>query len=155
MDVTFLRKLTWIPLLASLAACTGSGEVPFGPTMPEGGSASGGSGPTASELQGLWKLERLVKAGQAPSALSASDRFSAEFTSDRVLLVADCNRCSGSYTAGAGTLHVGPMACTRAYCQSAPLDTDFAMLVSGAEHWLIAGDQLALQAASGTLLLRR
>jgi heat shock protein HslJ len=155
MDVTFLRRLTWIPLCAGLAACSGSGEVPFGPTTPGGGSAASGSGPAASELQGLWKLERLAKAGQAPIELSASDHFSAEFTSDRVLLVADCNRCTGSYTAGAGTLSVGPMACTRAYCQSAPLDIDFAMLVGGAEHWLTTGDQLALQAANGVLLLRR
>ena len=155
MDPRFLLRLTSIPLFAGLAACAGSGDVPFGPTTPEGGSVASGSGPAASELKGLWRLERLAKVGQAPIELSASDRFSAEFTSDRVLLVADCNRCSGSYTAGAGTLSVGPMACTRASCQSAPLDTDFAMLVSGAEHWLTAGDQLALQSANGVLLLHR
>lgn len=155
MDPRFLLRLSSIPLLAGLAACAGRGELPFVPTPPEGGSAVSGSAPAASELQGLWRLARLAKAGQAPTELSASDRFSAEFTSDRVLLVADCNRCFGSFTAGAGTLGVGPMACTRAYCQSAPLDTDFASLVSGAEHWSIAGDQLVLQAANGTLLLHR
>lgn len=155
MELRFLLKLTGIPLLAGMTACAGSGDLPFGPMTPDGGSAASGILPTASELQGLWRLERLAKVGQAPVEPSASDRFSAEFTSDRVLLVADCNRCSGSYTAGAGTLSVGPMACTRAACQSAPLDTDFAMLVSGAEHWLIAGGQLALQADNGVLLLRR
>lgn len=158
MDPKLLFKLAWLPLVAGLAACGGHRDAPLGPTAPALGSESasnGAGGQAASELQGLWRLVRLEKAGQAPVEVAPSDRFTAEFANGRVALAADCNRCSGGYTEGAGTLAVGPRACTLAYCPSAPLDTDFAMLVSGALRWSVAAGQLTLRATNGTLLLRR
>ena len=84
------------------------------------------------------------------------ERFTAEFGADgRVSLRADCNRCSGGYTATTGALAVGPMACTRAYCSSAPLDMTFTMLVGEATTWTAAKSSLELRGDSGVLRLRK
>jgi putative lipoprotein len=84
--------------------------------------------------------------------------FTAEFGADgRVALRADCNRCSGTYTAGSRSLAVGPMACTRAFCTAtAPVDTTFAGLVSSAQTWTSSGDrELELASSAGVLRFQR
>ena len=82
--------------------------------------------------------------------------FSADFKSEgRVNMAADCNRCFASYAATPGTLEVGLAGCTLAYCTTAPLDTDFAGLVSAARQWAVSGEELTLSSEDGTLILRR
>ena len=84
------------------------------------------------------------------------DVGSAEFAANgRVSLRADCNRCSGGYIATTGALTVSPMACTRAYCSSAPLDTTFTMLVGQATVWTASNGSLELRGESGVLRLRK
>jgi heat shock protein HslJ len=154
LNQRLLFRLSSLLLLTGLAACAGSGEDPAGPTPPAAEDGSAGTGATA-QLGGFWRLVRLENEGQASVELAPSDRFAVEFSNGRVLATADCNRCSGSYTAAAGTLTVGPLACTRAFCSSAPLDSDFTALLSGAERWSAAAGQLELSAPNGTLRLRR
>jgi hypothetical protein len=55
----------------------------------------------------------------------------------------------------AGADPVPAPAGTLAYCATAPLDTDFAGLVSAARSWSIADDQLTLSSEDGTPVLRR
>jgi heat shock protein HslJ len=114
------------------------------------------AGPSATDLQGHWQLVSLQEPGQPQVAAPAGATFSADFGSDgRVSLVADCNRCNSSYVAGGATLQVGNMACTRAYCTTAPLDTRFAALVQSAQAWRVGSDELELSSPEGTLRLRR
>jgi heat shock protein HslJ len=90
---------------------------------------------------------------QAPA-----DAFTAEFTADgHVALRVDCNRCAGGYTAGATSLRVGPMACTRAYCNAtAPLDSTYESLLSGAETWTSDGkSRLDVSSSAGVLHFQR
>jgi heat shock protein HslJ len=158
LDQRLLFRLSSLLLVTGLTACAGSGEQFAGPTPPateDGSAGAGATAASASQLGGSWRLVRLEKGGQASVELAPSDRFAVEFSNGRALATADCNRCSGSYTAAAGTLTVGPLACTRAFCSSAPLDSDFTALLGGAERWSVAAGQLELRAPNGTLRLRR
>jgi heat shock protein HslJ len=47
------------------------------------------------------------------------------------------------------------MACTRAYCSTAPVDTQFAGLVASTQNWRLSGGELTLTSDQGTLTLRR
>ena len=60
-----------------------------------------------------------------------ADRFAVTFTTGRISVTADCNTCSGSATLQDSTLTIGALACTRAACASAPLDTRFTALLEG------------------------
>ena len=141
-------------LMLGLAGCGLNGAA----SLPEAPSASG-SAPTvgAGLPAGTWRLVALREAGQAEVAIARPDLFTADFGADgRVHLRADCNRCTGAYTSGAGSLTVGPMACTRAYCAAtAPLDDTFTKLASEAKAWNLSGRGLELSSEAGTLRLQQ
>ena len=83
------------------------------------------------------------------------DRFTATFgPAGLVNLRADCNRCAGGYAAQAESPKVTPMACTRAACPSAPLDTQFATIVGAATAWSATNETLELKSA-GTVRFKR
>jgi heat shock protein HslJ len=130
----------------ALAACGGVGELISREalkTAPE-------------ELTGKWRLLSLQESGRPEVAIADPDLFTAEFGTDaRVALKADCNRCGTGFTTSQERLFVGPMACTRAACSSAPLDTTYAGLVSDAETWSASGDRLELRSKAGVLRFAR
>jgi heat shock protein HslJ len=152
-------RIASLPLLLGLAGCSGQADGPMAASPIPGvdtGRGVASTGTAASPLQGKWRLQRLQKSDQTIVQVQEPDRFVADFAADgKVQLVADCNRCSAGYSAGASALSVSPMACTRAYCQSSPLDTDFAQLVSAATTWSVGADQLTLRSPEGSLLLGR
>lgn len=127
-----------LPLAVGLAACEGF------------------TGPSKSSLEGRWELVSLQPAGQPAVPAPAGASFNAEFGTDgRLSLAADCNRCGSTYEAGSGTLSVGLMACTLAYCPTAPVDTQFSGLVQASQNWRLDNGELELRSAEGTLRLRR
>jgi heat shock protein HslJ len=144
-----------LPLAFGLAACQASSDGPTNTTLPTTSGTVGGGSPTAA-LLGEWQMVSLQKTGAHVVSPPARHTFSADFTSDgRVHMTADCNRCFAEYTAAPGTLEVGPAGCTLAYCVTAPLDVEFAGLVSAARSWSVAADTLTLSSEGGTLVLRR
>jgi heat shock protein HslJ len=145
-----------VVLAAFSVACGGSAQSPTAVTVPPTTGGSTGSAQSSQDILGSWQAVSLIETGGHVVTIDEPTRFTADFTSDgRVALRADCNRCVGGYsTAGTG-ITVGPMACTKAYCSSAPLDTTFAMLVSDATAWTAAKDTLLLQGKAGLLTLRK
>lgn len=138
------------PALLSMIAC-GGGTNPAANSVPAAGHTS-----VPAALAGTWSLESLARPGQPAVRPADGDRFTAVFEANgRLPLRADCNSCTSSFVAGASSLDVSPMACTRAYCASAPLDTDFAMLVSGAKTWSVDAGKLTLRSEGGVVTLRR
>jgi heat shock protein HslJ len=138
----------------AFAACGARGSAPLsGPSVSP--AANGGTAQDASALAGAWKALALAPTGEAGVTIGDPERFTAEFRDGRLSLLADCNRCSGGYTAGAGTLSTTPLACTRAYCASAPVDTQFTALVGSATTWTVSADRLELASAAGVARLRR
>ena len=152
----FAKRAAGLVLAVATVACGGAAERLTAVALPptENGGTATSQGRLA--LVGTWQLVSLTETGHASSNVGEPERFTAEFGADgRVSLRADCNRCSGGYTATGDALTVGPMACTRAYCSSAPLDTTFTMLVSGATAWTAANDSLELRGEAGVLRFRK
>lgn len=145
-----------LPATLGLIGCAGAtgmlGSTPIGPEGSQGATGR----ESAADLLGVWRLLRMEKAGQKPVVPPADVVLTVEFRGDgRAHLVADCNRCNTGFTAGSSTIEVGLMACTRAYCPSAPLDADFESLVGSASSWNVKGAQLTLSSPRGSLLLGR
>jgi heat shock protein HslJ len=144
------------PLALGLVACQSGGLTD--PTPPPAVEAPDGrtSGQSTASLLGEWRLVSLQKTGQAMVTAPAGHIFSAVFTSEgRVNMTADCNRCFAEYSAAPGTIEVGLAGCTLAYCATAPLDTDFAGLVTAARQWSVSAEELTLSSEDGALILRR
>lgn len=134
-----------LTLIAALfgAACSG-------PTSPSDNT------PFPELLSGRWTLTAQQPAGQGEVASPAGATFSFEITETRVGVVADCNRCGGAAVIGDGAVTFGPaLACTRAFCSTAPFDNTFVQLLTGENAATLAGDTLVLRSNRGTLRFRR
>ncbi len=157
------RLFAALAVTTTLAACGAAGSLPVsGPSLPPASNGAippvqgGGTAQDATALVGSWKALSVSPAGHKVSTIAEPDRFTAEFRADGTLaLLAECNRCTGGYTAAPGTLKTTPMACTLAACASAPLDTQFSGLVNSATTWAVSGSQLELASGAGTVRLRR
>jgi heat shock protein HslJ len=149
------RIVVALGLAVSVVACGSSALGPTGPTAPGGATGGDVSAQGVQPLIGTWKAVSVTSDG-AETFVPGSVTLSAEFRTDgRLSLVADCNRCAAGYSAAPGTLSVTPMACTRAYCSSAPLDDQFAGLVSAATSWSATAHTLDLRCPTGSVHLQR
>jgi heat shock protein HslJ len=143
----------WMLALASCGATNGT-------TLPEAPIPGGSSASVSANIPGgTWHLVSLRENGQAEVSIADPGTFTAVFGDDgRVQIKADCNRCVAGYTARSnGSLTVGLMACTRAFCTATtPTDTTFANLVAGAQAWSSPDDaHLELVAGTGVLRFQR
>ena len=139
-------------LILALAGCGLSG-----PAALPGASSSGAARASAALPSGTWRLASLRESGQAETLIPEPGRFTAEFGADgHVRLRADCNVCGAGYTAGDRVLNVGLLACTRAYCESAPLDMTYTSLMGRARTWSVSDDgRLDLASEAGVLRFQR
>ena len=129
----------------TLTACEGTTDL-TGPTQ--------GLSLDPESLIGLWELTELESSDEGAVRVEPGT-FTAEFAGSEVYLKADCNRCRAGYTAGEGSLDVGLLACTLAYCPSAPLDTTFTQLMSAAKGWEVDGGRLVVTSGEGVLIFVR
>jgi heat shock protein HslJ len=145
-----------IAVALTLGALACGGSVPLTQPTPAPIDALGsGTAAPRSGLLGSWQLVSLTEAGREPQSVAEPDLFTVEFTADgRASLRADCNRCSAAYDARSQRLTVGLLACTRAYCASAPLDSTFVALVGQATTWRSVDRGLELRSEAGVLQLR-
>jgi heat shock protein HslJ len=113
------------------------------------GSSSGPSG----SLVGRWQIESFQRSGGQPVGVPAPERFTVAFdAASRVSIRADCNTCTGTYRADAGSLAIGPrLACTQAACPSAPFDREYVTALAGATSYLVAGNELTITSTGGVL----
>ena len=118
-----------------------------------GGDPSGPSG----SLLGRWQLQAFQRADGRPVDIPAPGRFAVEFRADgRVTVRADCNRCTGTYQADGSSLTIGPqLACTRAFCPSAPLDEQYVAALASAISYEVRGDRLTILGQGGVLRFSR
>ncbi|MET0551461.1 MAG: META domain-containing protein [Vicinamibacteria bacterium] len=116
-----------------------------------GGDVVGPSG-----LRGEWRLASLRRAdfstATVPSTLSLTAYFGED---DRLGLRADCNVCGGAFALDGDAIVAGPFACTRAFCASAPLDSEFVGLLEGRSAVRVDGDRLVLSSDRGALIFVR
>ena len=109
------------------------------------GTSLAGPDPVAFE-DVTWKLESLAYTDGTSVTIADPDAFTALFAGgERLHVQADCNVCNGSYGAEDSSISISPLGCTRAYCFSAPLDTDYVSALQAAT---------TIQGIDGKLLLR-
>ena len=124
-----------------------------GPTSPSGLDATA---LTPDRIGGTWTLVTLQPPGQAEVAPPPGAIFSMEIADGRAAITADCNRCNGPAVVGASTLTVGPLlACTRAFCASAPFDDTFLRILAGESSATLDGNTLTRGSDRGVLRFRR
>jgi heat shock protein HslJ len=129
-----LRILLTVCVTLFLSACDG------GPTSP------------ADVIGDTWNLVSLQETGSAPVVVTDSSRYRVTFGNDgRLSVSSDCNSCQGTYTLTGSTLTVGPLACTRAFCGEASLDTKFTNILQQAQTISVEDDELTIQSAAGIL----
>jgi len=110
---------------------------------------------SAAQLNGTWRLSQITQGGTVHNEDLNAGRFNVTFATDRLDAKADCNTCSGPATLSGSTLTVGALACTRAACASAPVDTRFTSVLSGAVTVRINDRLLQLNSAQGELRFER
>ena len=151
-----LAVLVVAPVLL-LSACSAS-ESAVNPLLPPAATLNDGAAARpAPALTGTWQMVSLQKTGGAQQPAPAGVQLTADFRTDgKLALRADCNVCNAAYEVGPdGQLKVGPMACTRAYCSSAPVDMDFAALVGSAQQAVVADQTLTLSSEAGSVRMQR
>jgi heat shock protein HslJ len=103
----------------------------------------------------LWRLVAIEPATGTATVVTDSARYSLEFLNDsRVSARADCNTCSGSYSLSGESISIGPLACTRAFCGEASLDTIFTQGLSDARTATLDEGLLQLRGPAVTLKFR-
>jgi len=153
-----MKMQAWFFVASALAAaaCNSSGGGLTSPGAVVSGSEGAASSGQALGIEGTWRLVELAATGMPAVSVTEPDRFTATFGTDgRVDLRADCNRCTAGYSVQADSLRITPMACTLAACASAPLDTDFAGLVTVVTTWRATENSLELKSAAGTARFKR
>jgi heat shock protein HslJ len=109
-----------------------------------------------SDLRGEWRLVSLKRADHSTIPVPDTLRLTADFgEDDRLGLRADCNVCSGAFALDGDAIVAGPFACTRAFCASAPLDSEFVGLLDGRSTVRLDEDRLVLSSDRGALIFVR
>jgi len=119
------------------------------------GTSLTGPDPVAFE-DVTWKLESFAYADGTSVTIENPEAFTALFTSDdRLHIQADCNVCNGSFASEDASIAVSLLACTKAYCSSAPLDTDYTSALQGATAIATRDGRLLLSSPDVTLTFGR
>jgi heat shock protein HslJ len=135
----------------SLTACQGNS-----PTSPSPASTTPPGGALSIDTNAVWNLQSLVRADSSEAAIDDPSLFTMSLADDKSLHVrSDCNLASGRYTTSGSTISIGPLASTRAYCATAPIDTEYLALLGGESTVSISGSTLRLSSPRGTLTFTR
>ncbi len=132
---TFGGRIAAMLMLAAVAGSCSSDSL-TSPTSPR-------------QLEGTWRLFQLTSASGVHNEDLTAGRFTITFSAGTLLVRADCNGCTGPYSLSGNALTVGPLACTRAACSSAPLDSRFTDLLNGSLTVRINDRLLQLNNAQG------
>jgi heat shock protein HslJ len=133
----------------SLAACSGTIAGPS--AVPSTPIAS-----LAIDTNTLWQLRSMARADGSLLTIEDPSLFTLMLTDDgKVAARADCNRASGGYSIGGNLLSIGPIASTKAYCTTAPVDQEFLMLLGGENVVTTSDATLQLSSPRGALHFSR
>ena len=146
MTSRFVCLITALITALSLPACSGATTGPS--TVPAAPIAS-----LALETNAVWHLRTMVSADGAVVTIKDPDLFTLMLTdAGRVNARADCNRASAAYRISGNTMSIGPIASTKAYCATAPVDGQFLTLLGGEN--IVTTSDAALQFSSPRGALR-
>jgi heat shock protein HslJ len=93
----------------------------------------------------VWQWERTVTPVETVES-PAPDRYTLELAPNgRLLVRADCNRGTGAYRIGAGTIAIGPVATTRMACPPDSLDARYLSDLQRAAAFFVEGGNLFIE----------
>lgn len=93
----------------------------------------------------VWQWERTVTPVETVES-PAPDRYTLELArTGRLLVRADCNRGTGAYRIGAGTIAIGPIATTRMACPPGSLDARYLDDLQRAAGFFVEGGNLVIE----------
>lgn len=110
---------------------------------------------SAARIDGTWRLVKVESGGVALTEPPTAGRFALTFADDRALLKAECNTCAGLTRLDGDLLTIEPLACTRALCQSSPLDVQVTRAVEGTHTVRLDATRLVLTSGRGEVRFER
>lgn len=110
---------------------------------------------SAARVEGTWTLVQLTSNGVSLNEARSASRFALTLAGDRGLLKADCNTCAGDFRLEGDVITLSLQACTRAFCQSSPLDTQVAAALEGRHTVRLDATRLVLTSARGEARFER
>lgn len=143
MSSRFLGVL-FAPVLFGCAAVVSDGAAPARDRTPAAATGT------------VWQWAR-TETPPETIEVPAPERYTLELSPNgRLLVRADCNRGTGSYRIGAGTIAFGPIATTRMACPPGSLDARYLSDLQRASGFFVEGGHLfvELPADAGTMRFR-
>lgn len=110
---------------------------------------------SAARVDGTWTLVQLTSTGVTLTEAKSASRFALTLAGDRSLLKADCNTCAGEFRLDADVITLGLQACTKAFCQSSPLDTQVTAALEGKHTVRLDATRLVLTSTRGEARFER
>jgi heat shock protein HslJ len=136
------RLLPALALVAALTAGCSEGDLLTAPTP-------------SARVDGTWNLVSATSGALSLTEAKTSNRFVLTLAGDRALLKADCNTCAGDFRLDGDAISLSLQACTRAFCQSSPLDTQVTQAVDGTHAVRLDASRLQLTSARGEIKFER
>lgn len=103
-----------------------------------------------------WRLHSFQRSNFTKIEIQNHEQFTVWFGDDgRVAIRADCNNCVGSYDLTGQHLRLGLLACTRAYCGSQSLDTEYLSALESATAFSRAEGVLTIECSGALLTFRQ
>lgn len=136
------RLLPTLLLVAALTAGCSEGDLLTAPTP-------------SARVDGTWNLVSATNSTISLTEAKTSSRFVLTLAGDRALLKADCNTCAGDFRLDGDVITLSLQACTRAFCQSSPLDTQVTQAVNGSHTVRLDATRLQFNSARGEIKFER
>jgi len=136
------RLVPALALLAALSASCSEGDLLTAPTP-------------SARVDGTWNLVSATNSTISLTEAKSSSRFVLTLAGDRALLKADCNTCAGDFRLDGDVITLSLQACTRAFCQSSPLDTQVTQAVDGAHTVRLDATRLQFSSSRGDVKFER
>ncbi len=137
-----LRALVTLTVLAVGASACNEGDRLTAPTA-------------AARVDGTWSLVSVAGGTLSLTEAKSTSRFVLTLAGDRALLKADCNTCAGDFQLDGENITLRLQACTRAFCQSAPLDTQVTQAVDGTHTVRLDATRLQFSSSRGEIKFER
>ncbi|MCC6992724.1 MAG: META domain-containing protein [Acidobacteria bacterium] len=136
------RLVPALALLAALSASCREGDLLTAPTP-------------SARVDGPWNRVSATHSTISLTEAKSSSRFVLTLAGDRALLKADCNTCAGDFRLDGDVITLSLQACTRAFCQSSPLDTQVTQAVDGAHTVRLDATRLQFSSSRGEIRFER
>jgi heat shock protein HslJ len=107
-------------------------------------------------IGGVWKLRSIEDAAGSLTGIPNPTGYTLTFQdAGRLGVRADCNVCTGAYTASGAQLQIGSLSCTRVACSSSSHEKEFLAVLGAAETFSVLGIELSIEGSKGTLRMNR